>query len=227
MLSHEIRTPLTSIRESVSLIKEEVMGPVNDRQKRFLDIASAEIERITNLLTTLMRVSSLGANPLQVEPGPISSAALVAGSVQRLLPLAEARGIALRAETGEPAEDAMGDMTHLQQVLLNLVGNAIKFSPPGSEVVVGVEREGERELRICVTDNGPGIPPEEQAHVFHRYFRGSKIRDQVDGIGLGLSISKHIIEAHGGRLWVVSEPGRGSSFCFTLKPVPGYGANHE
>jgi signal transduction histidine kinase len=178
-------------------------------------------------MTTLMKVSSLGANPLQVQPGPISTAALVSGSVQRLLPLAEARGIAIRTEAEDLGEDALGDMTHLQQVLLNLIGNAIKFSPPGSEIVVGVERGEARDLRVCVTDNGPGIPPEEQAHVFHRYFRGSKIKDQVDGIGLGLSISKHLVEAHGGRIWVESAPGQGSSFCFTLKPIAGYGENHE
>jgi signal transduction histidine kinase len=217
MLSHEVRTPLTSIRESVNLIAEEVMGPINDRQKRFLEIASQEIERITQLLKHLMQVSRLEAGLLQIERRPIEIAEFIAGSLVRLMPAAEAKNIVMRSELSSQVESIFGDRDHLQQVLLNLLGNAIKFSPPGSEVVVRVSPDRDRDMiGFSVSDQGPGIPEQEQELVFHKYYRAPGVRDQVDGVGLGLSISKHIVEAHGGTVWVRSRVGEGSVFGFSL-----------
>ncbi len=222
ILSHEIRTPLTSIRESVNLIAEEVMGTINERQRRFLQIASGEIERICNLLNHLMQVSRLEAGALTINPKPLDVSDFVWGSIHRVAPAAEAKGISLRAEIVPGVPLMMGDAENLQQVLLNLLGNAIKFSPSGTEVVVRVELDpggaGSR-LKLSVSDSGPGIPGDELPLVFHKYYRASGVRDQVDGVGLGLSISKHIVEAHGGTVWVSSELGHGSTFCFTLPAV--------
>jgi signal transduction histidine kinase len=223
MLSHEIRTPLTSIRESVNLIAEEVMGNINDRQRRFLEIASLELERISNLLTHLMQVSRIEVGALKIQLRPFDPATLVQGSLYRLLPAAEAKGIHIQAQVADGLPLGLGDPEHLQQVLLNLVGNAIKFSPSGGEVVVRVETataEGESKLRFSVADSGPGIPEEQHALIFHKYYRAPDLRDQVDGVGLGLSISKHIIEAHGGSIWVESGVGQGSAFGFTLPVSP-------
>jgi signal transduction histidine kinase len=223
MLSHEIRTPLTSIRESVNLIAEEVMGAINERQRRFLEIASLELERISTLLIHLMQVSRIEVGALKIQLRPLESAALVHGSLHRVLPAAEAKNIKLQAHVADDLPRGMGDQEHLQQVLLNLVGNAIKFSPSGSSVSVGVETipaEGGPFLKFSVTDGGLGIPPEEQALIFDKYYRASGVRDQVDGVGLGLSISKHIIEAHGGKIWVESRMGQGSTFGFTLPLAP-------
>jgi signal transduction histidine kinase len=222
MLSHEIRTPLTSIRESVNLISEEVMGAINDRQRRFLEIASREIERICDLLNHLMQVSRLEAGVIKVSPRPLDPSSFVSGSIYRLSPAAESKGITIRTEVPDEIPHVMGDPDHLQQVLLNLLGNAIKFSPSGREIIVRVEAdptEGGGKLRFSVTDNGPGIPDEEQSLIFHKYYRASSMRDQVDGVGLGLSISKHIVEAHGGSVWMESRMGRGSTFGFTLPAV--------
>jgi signal transduction histidine kinase len=224
MLSHEIRTPLTSIRESVNLIAEEVMGAVNDRQKRFLDIASGEIVRISDLLNHLLLVSRLEAGVVKIHPVPLDPSSFVAGSIHRVVPLAEAKGIRLESEIPSDLPKVMGDPENLQQVLLNLLGNAIKFSPSGSEVVTRVETVPDEEppsVRFSVSDQGPGIPAEEQPMVFHKYYRTTAMRDQVDGVGLGLSISKHIVEAHGGTVWVSSQEGRGSTFGFTLPAVSG------
>jgi len=223
MLSHEIRTPLTSIRESVNLIAEEVMGAINDRQRRFLEIASLELERISNLLNHLMQVSRIEVGALKIMPHPMDPGELVKESLYRILPAAEAKGVAMQAQVEPGLPQAMGDHAHLQQVLLNLLGNAIKFSPPGGEITVRVEpvaAEGSIWLKYSVKDGGPGIAEEEQSLIFHKYYRVSGVRDQVDGVGLGLSISKHIVEAHGGTIWVESQIGQGSTFGFTLPVAP-------
>ncbi len=223
MLSHEIRTPLTSIRESVNLIAEEVMGEINDRQRRFLEIASLELERISNLLNHLMQISRIEVGALKIMPHPMDPGDLVKESLYRLLPAAEAKGVAMHAQVETGLPQAMGDHDHLQQVLLNLLGNAIKFSPSGSEVTVRVEPVSEESgiwIKFSVKDSGPGIPSEEQPLIFHKYYRVPGMREQVDGVGLGLSISKHIVEAHGGSIWVESQLGQGSSFGFTLPAAP-------
>ena len=221
MLSHEIRTPLTSIRESVNLIEEGVMGPVSERQSRFLQIASGEIERITDLLNHLLQVSRIEASGVKVILRPFNPSTLVEDSIKRLTPAAKAKGIGIRAETPSDLPDVLGDKDHVQQVLLNLVGNAVKFSPKDQEVIVSIGRDGDKnELKFSVTDHGPGIREEEKPLVFRKYYRGPGVRDQFDGMGLGLSISKQIIEAQNGRIWVESKLGHGSIFNFTLPLAP-------
>jgi len=220
MLSHEIRTPLTSIRESVNLIADEVMGTINERQQRFLHIAGEEIERITELLNHLMQVSRMEAGIVEIHPRPLEPATLISSSVHRLTPAAEAKNVRISSLASADLPHVMGDPKHLQQVLLNLLGNAIKFSPRGSEVFIKIEPDAQHDdVRFSVSDLGPGIPEEEQMLVFQKYYRASGIKDEVDGVGLGLSISKHIVEAHGGSVWIESKIGRGSTFGFTIPAV--------
>jgi len=223
MLSHEIRTPLTSIRESVNLIAEEVMGDINEKQRRFLLIASTELERITSLLNHLMQISRLEAGAVEIHLRLIDLYEFVEGTISRLIPAAEAKDISIHSEIAPEISNFYCDPDNLQQVLLNLLGNAIKFSPHGSEILISVRREDSAKaplLVFSVTDGGPGIPDAEQALVFHKYYRAPGVRDHVDGVGLGLSISKHIVEAHGGEIGVRSEPGEGSTFSFTLPLHP-------
>ncbi len=223
MLSHEIRTPLTSIRESVNLICEEVMGGINEKQRRFLLIASRELERITTLLNHLMQISRLEAGAVEIHPRPIEMGAFVHGAISRMVPAAEAKEISINSDVCGEISEFCCDPENLQQVLLNLIGNAIKFSPGGSEILVSVRQdESAKEplLVFAVTDKGPGIPDSEQALVFNKYYRASGVREEVDGVGLGLSISKYIVEAHGGRIGLQSKPGGGSTFSFTL-PLHG------
>jgi len=219
MLSHEIRTPLTSIRESVNLIAEEVMGDINEKQRRFLLIASTELERITTLLNHLLQISRLEAGAVEIHPREMDLGKFVQGAISRLVPVAEAKDISINSEITSGISQFYCDPDNLQQVLLNLLGNAIKFSPHGSEILVSVRREDSSKtplLVFSVSDRGPGIPDAEQTLVFHKYYRASGIRDQVDGVGLGLSISRHIVEAHGGEISVSSKPGEGSTFSFSL-----------
>lgn len=217
MLSHEIRTPLTSIRESVSLIGDEIMGSINERQKHFLTIAGGEIDRITVLLNHLMQVSRMEAGVLEIHPEPLDPRALVDSSVPRLTPAAEAKSIRISCSVGADLPPVMGDPEHLRQVFLNLLGNAIKFSPRESEVEIKVAADDHLQcVRFTISDRGPGIPENEQALVFQKYYRASAVQNEVDGIGLGLSISKHIVEAHGGLIWVESQTGVGSTFGFAI-----------
>lgn len=221
MLSHEIRTPLTSIRESVNLIKENVFGEVNERQKRFLDIAGDELERISNLLTRLMRVSSMASQIVDINLAPLGPAELLEEVMDKASPSAEAKGISLEARVGGHIPLILGDEELLGQALLNLVGNAVKFSPRDSVITMGLEMaDGGRKALFSVTDEGPGIPEEEQQNVFNKYYRGVATKKTTDGIGLGLNIARTIVEAHGGEIWLTSRAGKGCTFYFTI-PVGG------
>lgn len=217
MLSHEIRTPLTSIRESVNLMREQVLGEVSERQKRFLDIASSELERISRLLARLMQVSSMSSRFITLSFKPVDPVHLLHETVDKASPAAEAKQITINAHVLPDIPSVMADTEHLRQALLNLIGNAVKFSPPGSTVETSLQlADGGNQLLFSIVDSGPGIPEGEQLLVFNKYYRGEMLKKSADGIGLGLSIAKNIVEAHGGKIWLSSRPGRGSTFFFTI-----------
>ncbi len=219
MLSHEIRTPLTSIREAVDLIGEGAFGEVNEKQKRFLSIAEKEAIRLSDLLTRLMSVSRMESESLQLQLEKIDCSQLITSTLNRLSPTAEAKSISLTHDTPKSPLHCVCDQAHIQQVLLNLVGNAIKFSP--NETTIHVTAQADRDsATFCVTDNGPGIPAEEHERVFHKYYREPGVRESVDGAGLGLAIARRIVNGHGGRIWLESQAGHGSTFCFSL-PIDG------
>jgi signal transduction histidine kinase len=221
MLSHEIRTPLTSIRESVNMIVEEVMGPITERQHKFLNIASAEIGRICDLLNHLMQASRLEPGKLKVVARPVDCHGLVNGSVDTLKNVAQNKQIRISVQCDTRLPNVMGDSQQLRQVMLNLLGNAIKFSPQGSQIHVRAQADGDPRL-VCFTvqDQGPGIGEEELNLLFNKYYRAQNVREHMDGVGLGLSIAKNIIEAHKGTIWVDSQFGKGSTFGFTLPKAP-------
>jgi signal transduction histidine kinase len=222
MLSHEIRTPLTSIREAVNLMREGVLGPVNEKQAQFLEVSSQESTRLTTLLNQLMQVSSLEARDLDPSLKPVDAGQLMAQARARLAPSAAAKGITLEPPLGGQGLAILADAEQLGQVLLNLLGNAIKYAPAGSVVRVGLERQG-AEAIITVADQGPGIPAEEQQFVFQKYYRGQGVSAQVDGVVLGLAISQRVAQAHGGRLWLNSAPGQGSTFYLAIPLAPDQG----
>ena len=220
MLSHEIRTPLTSIRESVDLVADGVFGEVNEKQRHFLDISRQEALRLTSLLERLMKVSSLESQRLRLVTAPLDASALARGAVDRLQSTALAKNIQLKTELPEQFVFVEADQEHVTPELANHLGNAVKFSPPDSVVRLSVTPEPTgKSVIFCVVDEGPGIATEEQARIFLKYYREPSVRGSVAGLGLGLSIAKGIVEAHGGAMWLNSAPGCGSSFCFSL-PKP-------
>jgi len=221
MLSHEIRTPLTSIRESVNMVGEEVMGPITDRQRRFLEIAGGEIGRICDLLNHLMQASRLEPGALKLHYEPVDSYSLVNACIESLKPSAEQKQIDLQSQVSPDTPDVQADPQYLQQVFLNLIGNAIKFSDPQTVVnIMAVPLVNKSMLSFSIEDNGPGILEEDQAKLFNKFYRSPSVRDHQDGVGLGLSITKNIIEAHNGKIWVKSLVGQGSTFSFTLPLAP-------
>ena len=216
MLSHEIRTPLTSIQESINLLREEVLGSVNQKQQRFLRVSSQEVERLSSLLKRLMYVSNLDFTEIPIHPSIQQVSHIVDQTLDRLESLAQSKDISFVKHMPVPEAEVLADAEHLQQVMVNLVGNAIKFSPVGGRIWIAAAQDGDGLVRFSVSDEGPGIPREEQKYVFRKYYRGESVRETVDGAGLGLSISQGIVRAHGGEMWLKSESGKGSTFTFTL-----------
>lgn len=220
MLSHEIRTPLTSIRESVNMIEEEVMGPINQRQHKFLEIAGTEIGRICDLLNHLMQASRLEPGALKLHHQPVDTYSLVAACIASLRPTAEAKHVAITSEIQPETPDVLGDAQYLRQVFLNLIGNAVKFSDTQARIWIRVGTLDKRNrLTFSVVDTGPGILEEDLDKLFNKFYRGAQVREHLDGVGLGLSITKNIVEAHGGTIWVESQVGKGTTFSFTLPAV--------
>ncbi|WP_161788460.1 HAMP domain-containing sensor histidine kinase [Desulfonatronum thiodismutans] len=220
MLSHEIRTPLTSIREAVSLVQDGVLGTVDQRQSAYLDIAQKEAHRLSDLLTKLMQISNLGAKRIDLSVQALPLLNLVREAILRIQPIAVKKSIIVEPPRLKEVVWVLADKEHIQQVLFNLLGNALKFAPCGSLVTINVTvLEASGMVKTCVMDQGPGIPPGERKYVFQRFYRGEGVKKISDGAGLGLSISRRIIEAHSGEIWLEDTSSTGSAFCFTLPLV--------
>lgn len=217
ILSHEIRTPLASIRESVNMIIEDVFGPVNDKQRKFLEIASSEISRITVLLNHLLNVSMLKSDSETIKPEPLDPNQLIRDASMGLIGTANASSVEIKLHELDGAPMVMGIRNEILQVLLNIIGNAIKFSYKNSEVdIYLLHSTTGNELIFKISDQGPGISEEEQTLVFKKYYRSKEVRTHMDGVGLGLNISKRIIQAHGGTIYMENNSDKGCSFFFTL-----------
>lgn len=216
-LSHEIRTPLSSIHESVNMIVEEVFGQVNEKQRKFLKIASVEITRINELLKHLLSVSVLEAGTRKKQSKKTNTKDLVLSSTEIFSSFAEKKSVSLEVVGINPCPALYGVKEELQQVFINIIGNAIKFSPEQSSVTVSYQKDKAKNLLLFkVADTGPGIPEEELSLIFTKYYRTKKVTEHLDGVGLGLAISRRIITSYGGRIKVENNPNQGVTFSFTL-----------
>jgi two-component system sensor histidine kinase GlrK len=215
-MSHELRTPLTSIKEGINLLREGVGGTIPERQKRLLAILSEESKRLIDLVNSLLDLSKMEAGMMTYtfEPGTVTP--LIERATTEMIPLIEARKITLTTKVDEKLPVIKIDREKILQVLRNLVGNAVKFTPEGGQVRV-VARLVNRGVEVSVSDTGPGIKKENLTTIFEKFHQAPfKHSNPIKGTGLGLAIVNHVITAHGGRVWAESEPGQGSSLIFVL-----------
>jgi two-component system phosphate regulon sensor histidine kinase PhoR len=218
-LSHELRTPLTTI----SLLAETAAREAESASPRLRDrISKIEIEtgHLTQMVNELLDLSRIESGTVQLLLDDVDLIRVARSNSERLKLFAERQGLKVVLDLPDRVPPVRGDEDRLGQVLINLLHNAVKFSPEGGEVVVGV-REGEGEVLVWVRDPGIGVPATDRVRIFERFYKVDRARVRGrGGTGLGLSIARHVVESHGGRIWVESEEGEGSTFTFTIPLAP-------
>jgi signal transduction histidine kinase len=214
-MSHELRTPLHTIIGFAELLAEERDGPLNEKQKRFLRHIQADSEHLLGLINDLLDIGKFEGGGLSVSVEATSVRAAIADAVAAIGAAAVDKSVAVRGGCQEGLV-VVADPVRLRQILANLLGNGVKFTPPGGEVSVdAVAADGL--VRISVSDSGIGIAAEEQERIFEKFYQvGFTTVGVREGTGLGLTICKQLVELQGGRIWVESSPGCGSRFHFTL-----------
>ena len=215
-VSHELRTPMTAIKGSLGLALGGAAGPVADDLRELLTIAHNNSDRLILLINDILDLSRIEAGKLSLRIAPVDVGAVVQRSVTELASIAAQKEMEVVIELPESLPAVMADSDRVGQVVVNLLSNAIKFSERGRRVVVSVERQQET-LVVRVADQGAGIPVHYQAHIFDRFYRvDNSASRRTGGTGLGLAICRALVTEMGGRIWVESEPGVGSTFSFTL-----------
>jgi signal transduction histidine kinase len=221
LVSHELRTPLTSIAGYLELVLEdETLG---DESRGFLGVVDRNSKRLLRLVSDLLFVAQIESGRLTLELGEANVQRLARESVEALRPVAERGSVELRLDAA-PVPPLRGDSARLGQLLDNLVSNAVKFTPPGGRVVVALGASGDQ-LVLAVSDTGMGVPAGEQRRLFDRFFRASSAQERaIEGTGLGLTIARAVVEAHGGSIDFTSVEGEGTTFRVHL-PLAGPGAD--
>jgi signal transduction histidine kinase len=220
-VSHELRTPLTAIKGAVDLVLREVPGPLNEKQTHYLNRVRSNTQHLAGLINDLLDLSKIESEKIEVRSSRVSLAGLVHEVVETLRPVAAEKEIALEATISAPSILVWADRDKINQVLMNLIGNAIKFTPAQGRVEVSASKDGNESVQVSVSDTGPGIPPGEKQMIFDKFYQIAQAGDsKPKGTGLGLAICKALVELHGGRIWVESDLNHGSTFYFTLPASP-------
>jgi two-component system sensor histidine kinase KdpD len=212
-LAHDIKTPLTSIKAAVT----SLLGSSPAGERELLTIINEEADRLNQLAAEVIAMARIEAGKLHLEKQAVTAVELISGALQDFRPALRDRGVTVNLAKELPPAEA--DREFAEQVVRQFVENALKYSPPGSPLTISAELQSGK-IVIGVADRGPGIEENERSRIFDKFFRGRQHRFGTKGTGMGLAIAKGIVEAHGGRIWVESEPGQGSAFYFTL-PVSG------
>ncbi len=218
-VSHELRTPLTAIKGSVDNMLDGLTGALNEKQGRYLTRIKSNTDRLSRLINDLLDLSTIEAGKIELKPSRVPMGLLARDVAETLRPVAAEKLIRLEVAPAGADVTAWADRDKMIQVFINLIGNALKFTPAEGKVTVAVERNGDGWIRVSIADTGSGIPAEEALKIFDRFYQVAG-RQKTRGTGLGLSISKSLVEMHGGKIWMDSEPGRGSTFSFTVPAGP-------
>jgi len=229
-MSHELRTPLTSVIGYAEMMAEGLAGPISGDQKDYLTTILGKADQLLGLITAVLDVSSLESGQLAIERAALSLADLVASELATFAPQAGRRGIAIQLDTC-PDTVVIGDRRKIRQIVSSLVSNAVKFTPDRGKVGVALRRgplvaheagQGEAgpAIQLVVSDSGIGISRDQVAKIFEPFFQvDSSSTRAFGGTGLGLTLAKAYVEAHGGRIWVDTTPGQGSTFTATFPSV--------
>ncbi len=215
-MSHELRTPLTSIKEGIALLQEGAAGPVTEKQKKLLAIVAQESRRLIDLVNSSLDLSKMEAGMMIYNFEKADLALLINKVIVEMGPLVETKKVRLQSEVRTNLPRIRMDQERILQVLRNLVGNAVKFTPEGGRIAVFAGLTGQS-IKVAVRDTGPGIPENNLLSIFNKFHQVTPEKSyQIKGSGLGLAIVKHIINSHGGRVWAESKLGQGSTFYFVL-----------
>jgi two-component system OmpR family sensor kinase/two-component system sensor histidine kinase BaeS len=214
-VAHELRTPITVLRAAVEGFEDGILDPTPENLSALKDKVHLTARLIEDLQQ--LALADMGRLSLHQEPFPLER--VIADIAAMIGPQLEDGGIRLTLDLPPGLPPAVGDRQRIQQVLLNLMANALRHTPAGGEILVTARADGS-EIEVSVCDTGPGISPEDAAHLFERFYRGREARAAGTGTGLGLSVAKAIVDAHGGRIWAENRPTGGACFHFTLPRAP-------
>lgn len=215
-VSHELRTPLAAIKGFVDNLLDGVTGPLADKQRHYLMRVKDNVERLARMVSDLLDLTRIEAGKIDIVPEPLDAVEAVVEATESLRPLARTRGVRLAVDP-EPCPPLHADRDKLHRVLTNLISNALKFTPAGGDVTVTATADSPGMVRLAVRDTGPGIPAAERERVFDKFYQVGRVgADRPPGSGLGLTISRHLVELHGGRIWVEDGSGGGSTFVVLL-----------
>jgi signal transduction histidine kinase len=222
-MSHELRTPLNAIIGFSQVLRKRMFGEINAKQEEYLDDILSSGNHLLSLINDVLDLSKVEAGQVELEVATFSMREALERGVVMVREPAVKKGVRLSLELAPDVDLVDGDERRLRQVVYNLLSNAVKFTPGGGCIDVASSRVN-GEVRVTVTDTGPGIAPEDHERIFEEFQQTDVGVDQREGTGLGLALSKRMVELHGGRIWVESGPGQGSRFVFTL-PIE-HGSRH-
>lgn len=211
-VSHDLRSPLTSVLGYTELV--ERIGPLNEQQVEFLNRIRSSVQSITSLVNELLDLSRLEAG-FDTRREKVHFENVMNFALDTLDSQLKLKNLNVEIEMGKDLPELRGNPIRLRQLLDNLLGNAVKYSPEDSTIRISLHAE-DKQIIFSIEDDGPGIPQTEQARIFEKFYRASNVPDEVGGSGLGLAIVKSIVDSHQGRIWVESVPGAGSTFCVVL-----------
>jgi signal transduction histidine kinase len=224
-MSHELRTPLNAVIGFSEVLQDRLFGELNEKQAEYVADIHTSGRHLLALINDILDLSKIEAGRMELQVSSFALAEVLEHSVALMRERATRQGISLRLDVDPSAGDVDADERKLKQVLFNLLTNALKFTARGGHIHVGARGDGD-EVLISVRDDGIGIPAADQARIFEEFQQVGQSQLQ-EGTGLGLALSRRFVELHGGRLWVESELGKGSTFTFTLPRTQGPGAGAE
>jgi signal transduction histidine kinase len=229
-VSHELRTPLTSVIGYSEMLLEGIAGELNDEQREYVRTVMEKGDQLLQLITGILDISRMEAGEMRIDKVPVDLDGVISIALSTIAPHARRKRLSLHCTVPPGLPLVLGDRDKIRQVMLNLLGNAVKFTPEGGRVEIAAEEAPlsapemvarGKGVRVWVQDSGIGIPQDHLKRVFDPFFQVDNTSTrEYGGTGLGLSIVKRLVEAHGGAVWVDSDPGKGSTFSFTLPLAP-------